>query len=347
MAGTDMSRARKGKNFSSDEERQLCCSFLAISQDPIQGNGQKSAAFWDRIATHYREHKPVGGGDRPARSLETKWGIIKHDVAKFVGVHNQVLNTKESGVSLDDLLERALQLYKVKHAKQHSFVFLHCWLILKDVPRWAETREECRLRQQIKVPAAPMPKRKTPPSVAIIIDSDGEVGGQAGSDADLLGGGGKRLSRPCGNKVAKEEQKLEKQRECAIRAQAKATSDMAAASARKAQILHDQAVLALFTMPETSDMSEQARCYLHLRREEEMTKLERRLAAEKVAAAREVAAATREAAENAAEVAQAMKNRVPPPPASPRSPTPAASVDPVVSPLRDDSESQVLDVDLL
>jgi hypothetical protein len=105
MAGTNTSHARKGKNFSSDEERQLCRSFLAISQDPIQGNGQKSAAFWERIANHYREHKPVGGGDHPARSLETKWGIIKHDVAKFVGVYNQVLSMKESGVSLDDMLE--------------------------------------------------------------------------------------------------------------------------------------------------------------------------------------------------------------------------------------------------
>jgi hypothetical protein len=34
-----MSRVQKGKNFSSDEERQLYRSFLAISQDPIQGNG--------------------------------------------------------------------------------------------------------------------------------------------------------------------------------------------------------------------------------------------------------------------------------------------------------------------
>jgi hypothetical protein len=208
MAGTDVSRARKGKNFSSDEERQLCRSFLAISQDPIQGNGQKSIAFWERIANHYREHKPVGGGDCPARSLETKWGIIKHDVAKFVGVHNQVLSMKESGVSLEDLLERALQLYKLKHPKQHSFVFLHCWLILKDVPRWAETREECRIRQQVR--AAPMPKRKMPPAAAIIIDSDGEGGAEVGGDGDLLGGGGKKLLRPCGTKVAKEEQKLQK-----------------------------------------------------------------------------------------------------------------------------------------
>jgi hypothetical protein len=130
---------------------------------------------------------------------------------------------------------------------------------------------------------------------------------------------------------------------------------MAAASFRKAQILQDQAALALFTMPESSNMSQQARHYLQLRREEEMTKLERRLAAEKATAAREVADAAcevtdaaREAATNATEVAQALKNRVAPPPASPRNPSPSTSANPRASPPSgEDVESQVLDADLL
>ena len=39
-------QVRKGRNFSQDEECQLCRSYLSICQDPIVGNGQKSAAFW-------------------------------------------------------------------------------------------------------------------------------------------------------------------------------------------------------------------------------------------------------------------------------------------------------------
>jgi hypothetical protein len=74
MATTMASKAKKVKNFSSEEERQLCRSFLHVSQDPIAGNGQRAGPFWDRIARHYQEHKPQGREDRPARSLETKWG---------------------------------------------------------------------------------------------------------------------------------------------------------------------------------------------------------------------------------------------------------------------------------
>jgi hypothetical protein len=43
-----------------------------------------------------------------------------------------VLALKESGTSLSDILERALE---VKHPKQKSFVFIHCCTILKDVLR--------------------------------------------------------------------------------------------------------------------------------------------------------------------------------------------------------------------
>jgi hypothetical protein len=45
VVGTDTSRVRKGKNFSCNEKRQLCLSFLAISHDLIHGNGQISVAL--------------------------------------------------------------------------------------------------------------------------------------------------------------------------------------------------------------------------------------------------------------------------------------------------------------
>jgi hypothetical protein len=49
--------------------------------------------------------------------LETKWGVIKHDVAKFCGVYKSVVALNESGTFVEDVLERALELYKVKHPK--------------------------------------------------------------------------------------------------------------------------------------------------------------------------------------------------------------------------------------
>jgi hypothetical protein len=74
--------------------------------------------------------------------LETKWGIIKHDVAKFVGVYGQISALNQSGTSAKDIHELSLELYKIKHPKQLSFVYLNCWTILKDDPHWFESQEE-------------------------------------------------------------------------------------------------------------------------------------------------------------------------------------------------------------
>jgi hypothetical protein len=101
---TKNSRARKGRNFTTDDEMQLCRSQLCILQDPIVGNGQRREAFWERVCVHFNRHRPRGVGARTARSIETKFGIIKHDVSKFCGVYGFCFNNKEFGQSLDDIL---------------------------------------------------------------------------------------------------------------------------------------------------------------------------------------------------------------------------------------------------
>jgi hypothetical protein len=47
-------------------------------------------------------------------------------------------------------LQKALELYKSKHIKNQSFVFLHCWFLLKDVIKWAYFREDVRKTFNLK-----------------------------------------------------------------------------------------------------------------------------------------------------------------------------------------------------
>lgn len=58
-----------------------------------------------------------------------------------------------------------------------------------------------------------------------------------------------------------------------MKAQARATADMTMANMRKVQILHDQAALSLFTMPNKESLSNMAHEYLNMHREEEMYNL--------------------------------------------------------------------------
>jgi hypothetical protein len=129
-------RPAKGKKFVPEEERQLTRSVLAISQDPICGNQQKGNAFWERIYLHYEQCRP--GGHRGARSLESKWGTIKHDVGKFIGAYNQIKRLNKSGTKEADIIRMAKDLYRTKTAKNTEFMFEHCWELVKDFPRWAD-----------------------------------------------------------------------------------------------------------------------------------------------------------------------------------------------------------------
>jgi hypothetical protein len=53
---------------------------------------------------HYNRNRLAGNEERPCRSLETKWGVIKHGVAKFIRVYAHCYSIRESGTLLNDVL---------------------------------------------------------------------------------------------------------------------------------------------------------------------------------------------------------------------------------------------------
>jgi hypothetical protein len=65
-------------------------SVLHVMQDPVVGKGQKGFAFCKCIFEHYDQRRPHSF--RPARLLESKWGQIKYDIAKFISVYYQCVN---------------------------------------------------------------------------------------------------------------------------------------------------------------------------------------------------------------------------------------------------------------
>ena len=75
----------KGRNFNMLEDEQLCKYVFFVSQDRIFGNQQRTGVFWEQICEHYNEHRP--DAPRMQWSLETKWGLIKHDVSSFFGIY--------------------------------------------------------------------------------------------------------------------------------------------------------------------------------------------------------------------------------------------------------------------
>jgi hypothetical protein len=199
-------------------------------------------------------HRP--GPNRSARSLETKWGQIKHDVGDFVACHGQVRRTRKSSSSLADILCMAKELYRSKHPKQLEFSFEHCWVLVREFPRWSEGWFPMK-------PAIPT-KRKAASSSH---DSHEATSASSSVHVDQTDSNANTVlrDRPSGTKAAKRKHKQGKVREGAMYAQAKATSDLAFATLKKMALLEEQNLLILMTIHESQVTSPAAQQFLRIR----------------------------------------------------------------------------------
>ena len=222
--------------------------------------------LWERITEHYNTNRP--DGVRPLRSLETKWGLIKHIVSKFYGIYNQIQHMHKSGSSAAYTLRDANELYRQKNSKKTDFIFEHCWLVLKDWPRWADGWIQS-------------PMRKKRPNHEY----------EGSNTQDVYGGiseGATRSQsvyneRPGEVKAAKQDNMQQKTKDNALYAQAEATRSMAAVQMKKMVFVADQNILLLMTMPIEDIAGENAREYLRRRRGKELKKLKKRLSDEEFA----------------------------------------------------------------
>lgn len=80
----------KGRDFSKDEDVQLCKSWLTISEDPVTGTNQKASSFWELVLKDYSKY--LTHSDRTIRSLQLCWSVINQSVSKFVGFLDKVSN---------------------------------------------------------------------------------------------------------------------------------------------------------------------------------------------------------------------------------------------------------------
>jgi len=70
-------------------------SWEMAREKPLFGRGY--------ILSHYNTHHPNGGAHKLARSLESKWNVMKHDVSKFIRVHADVVALNINGTNMCDL----------------------------------------------------------------------------------------------------------------------------------------------------------------------------------------------------------------------------------------------------
>lgn len=184
---------------------------------------------------------------------------------------------KESGTNENDVLQKAQDLYVLKTPKKSQFLFLYCWQMKKKVPRWMNIHKETKNTTRVQLGGEGSNDKRSLCSKSFN-EVDLEVQGLNETVEVGVLDGGLHLKHPRGIKKAKTTLQFAKIHEEAMKASAAATSEMAEATRQKTQILANQHAMEVMTMPDELIKIDEAREYMKLRRQEEITNLRHRIA---------------------------------------------------------------------
>ena len=96
----DAPKGRAG-NYSTNDDKLLCNTYLQVSRDPSIGGDQSRDAYWGRMKEHFDAHN-VSGIDRSERSLRSRWSTINSDCQKWAAAQKAVDKINPSGTNEDD-----------------------------------------------------------------------------------------------------------------------------------------------------------------------------------------------------------------------------------------------------
>ncbi|KAK7822901.1 glutathione s-transferase t3 [Quercus suber] len=132
---TSKKKSARGVAFNHEEDKLLVAAWLNTSVDPVHGNEQHKTTFYGKVAKYFKDHKT--DSTRSISSLTSRWGMINRETVKFCGALAKVEAKNESGTTAEMKIKKARELFKELYGTH--FLYEHCWLMLKDFPKWAST----------------------------------------------------------------------------------------------------------------------------------------------------------------------------------------------------------------
>uniref|UniRef100_A0A8I6YCP2 No apical meristem-associated C-terminal domain-containing protein n=1 Tax=Hordeum vulgare subsp. vulgare TaxID=112509 RepID=A0A8I6YCP2_HORVV len=148
--GDGIVAAPKGRagNYTTNDDKLLCNTWLQVSRDPSIGGDQSRDAYWGRMKEYF-DAQNVSGIDRSERSLRSRWSTINSDCQKWAAAQKAVDKLNPSGTNEDDRYNIAQNLFKEetrttkkgKIKKGKIFTLPHCYEVLKDDEKWKKRED--------------------------------------------------------------------------------------------------------------------------------------------------------------------------------------------------------------
>ncbi|KAF2944408.1 hypothetical protein DAI22_02g140200 [Oryza sativa Japonica Group] len=116
-------RSEKRLNWSNEEDIRLASAWLHNSFNSIDGNDKKSNQYWLDVTATY---------NNTTKSNQR----IKKPVSEFNGFYARITKIHQSGMSEDQKMDQAFQLYASEH-NDKRFTMVHVGRILRHEKKWS------------------------------------------------------------------------------------------------------------------------------------------------------------------------------------------------------------------
>ena len=110
-------------------------AWLHNSIDPVEGNDKKSDQYWYDVTSTYNSTTKCDRM-RNRNQLKLRWEHIKKPVTEFNGCYARISKVHQSGMSDDQKMDQALQLYASEHSDK-PFTMMHVWRVLRHEQKWS------------------------------------------------------------------------------------------------------------------------------------------------------------------------------------------------------------------
>jgi len=91
----------RAANYTADEDRLLCRTWLSVGLDPAVGTDQNRDTYWERMKEFFDSYNQ-SVYERTKRSLRSRWSLIQTDCQKWAGVLAAVDVMNPSGTNEND-----------------------------------------------------------------------------------------------------------------------------------------------------------------------------------------------------------------------------------------------------
>ncbi|OAV96350.1 hypothetical protein PTTG_00669 [Puccinia triticina 1-1 BBBD Race 1] len=140
----DSSKKKRSPNWLPQEEEQLACSWLVVSQRPEFLANQTSESFFRAVELDFNQHSKLHHRDHD--QIRIRWAALNTSTLKFSAIYNALEKSPPKDSTPDDWMATARKIYS-EQSRGHTFKDELAWKRLRHAPKWKQDNKKLNYHQ--------------------------------------------------------------------------------------------------------------------------------------------------------------------------------------------------------